>query len=462
MSADPSSMAGAIVLQVVLLLINAFFAMTEIAAISINDTKLNKMAQGGDKRAITLSRLLQNPSRFLSTIQVGITLANLLGSAFAADNFASVLANGIRQAGFTAFSDSTLNTICLILITFILSYFTIVLGELVPKRLAQRYSEKIALSVAGIISATSVVMRPFVWLLTVSTNGILRLFGIDPNDNEENVTEEEIRMMVDVGGEKGTIDANEREMIDNVFEFNDKTAEELMTHRTEMTAFHLEDSDDEIYQTIIDTGMSRFPIFDEDADDIIGILIARDYLTNRLSPDPKPLRELIRPAHFVPLSIKANVLFAQMQRGKIHMVIVVDEYGGTNGLLTMEDLIEEIFGNIYDEYDRDQNQIEDLGEGKYRIEGSTDLEDVAELFGIELPEEEFDTLSGMIFGELNAIPDDGQTFNITAYGLDIQVECIEDHRVVTAIVCKSRESIAEDVNIKEEESSQPSNPKEKA
>ena len=431
---DP--LIGPIILQVVLLLINAFFAMTEMAAVNINDNKLKKMADDGNKKAVTLFTLLKNPSNFLSTIQVGVTLANLLGSAFAADNFAQRLSDWLLSVGVTAFSQTTLNTICLILITFILSYFTIVFGELVPKRIAQRYSESIALRVAHSIRIVSFVMRPFVWLLSVSTNAVLRVFGIDPHAEEEKVTEEEIRLMVDVGGEKGTIGANEREMIDNIFEFNDQTAEELMTHRTDMVAFRLDDSDDDICRTIEESGYSRYPVYEESVDSIKGILHVRDFLMNRLREQPKPLAELIRTAYFVPLSITANLLFAEMQREKTHMAIVVDEYGGTNGLITMEDLIEEILGNIYDEYDSTENLIQELENGCYRIDGSTSLDDVAELFHVNLPEDEFDTLGGMIFGVLNAIPDDGTQPALQAHGLDIQVESIEDHRILSAIVCK--------------------------
>lgn len=434
MSGDP--LIGPILLQIVMVLINAFFAMTEMAAISVNDNKLAKMAEQGDKRAITLSKLLKNPSRFLSTIQVGITLAGFLSSAFAADNFASRLTSWIVSKGVTI-NPSTLNTISIILITLILSYFMLVLGELVPKRLGQRYADKVALTVAGIITAISFLTRPIVWLLSVSTNGVLRLFGIDPNEQEEKVTEEEIRMMVDVGGEKGTIEANEREMIDNVFEFNDRTAEELMTHRTDMVAFSLDDNQEYICTTIQESGHSRFPVYEEDYDDIVGILNTRDYLMACLSGPPN-LRDLIRPAYFVPISVPANVLFGDMQKEKIHMAIVVDEYGGTNGIITMEDLIEEIVGNIYDEYDPAETLIEDLGDDKYRLDGSLSLEEVSDLFKIPLPEDEFDTLGGMIFGQLSSIPEDGSQPEIHAYGLDIQVELIEDHRVIWAIVQKAK------------------------
>lgn len=430
MSSDP--LIGPLLLQLVLILVNAFFAMTEIAAISINDNKLNRMAEDGQKKAVTLKKLLSNPARFLSTIQVGITLAGFLGSAFAAENFSDRLVDLLKDR--TPLSPSTLNTICVVGITLVLSYITLIFGELVPKRVAQRYADKIALGVAGIISFVSSVTRPIVWLLTASTNGVLRLIGINPNDPEENVTEEEIRMLVDVGGEKGTIDATEREMIDNVFEFNDSIADEIMTHRTDVVAFWVEDGDEEIRETIKNSGLSRFPVYDEDIDDIIGVLNTRDYLLNLVSKDAKPLRALLRPAYFVPVSVPANVLFHDMQREKIHMAIVVDEYGGTNGIITMEDLVEEIVGNIYDEYDPAEKPLVDLGDGRYRLSGSTGIDEVSDLFHIELPNDEFDTLSGLIFSQLSSIPVDGSRPHIVVAGLDIQVEEIEDRRVEWAVV----------------------------
>lgn len=434
--ATETNLLGPILLQILLIAVNALFAMTEMACISINDTKLALLAEDGNKRAIKLKNLLANPSRLLSTIQIAITLAGFLGSAFGAENLAPILTAWMISLG-ARLSYATLNKISVVVITLILSYITLVFGELVPKRLGQKYGERIALAISGFISGVATVTRPVVWLLTVSTNGVLRLFGIDPNEVDEGVTEEEIRMMVDVGGEKGAIDASEREMIDNVFELNDSTAEELMTHRTDMVAFSLQDDENQIRNTIKESGYSRFPVYDEDYDDIVGMLHSRDFLLNLTAEEKKDLRELMRPAHFVPLNVTANVLLQDMQREKTHIAVVVDEYGGTNGIITMEDLLEEIVGNIYDEYDPQETLMEDLGDGCYRLSGSLDLDDVSELLGVLLPEEDFDTLGGMIFGQLSSIPSDGSTPTIHAYGLDIDVELIEDHRVVWAKVCKA-------------------------
>ncbi len=337
--ADPDPVWSQLLLQVILILVNAFFAATEIAVISVNENRIRRQADEGDKKAKLILRMNQQSSRFLSTIQIGITMAGFLASAFAADNFSDRLVDWlVNGVGVTALSPATLNTISVVVITIILSYFTIVFGELVPKRLGMKQAERVARMSAGVINVISKVVSPAIWLLSVSTNGVLRLMGIDPKDDEENVTEEEIRMMVDIGGQRGTIESGEREMIDNIFEFNNTTARDVMTHRTDVVAIWLEDTDEEIVETIVNSGLSRYPVYGEDVDNIVGILFARDYLLNAKSPESKPLLELLRPPYFVPESVRTNILFRDMQQKKNHMAIVVDEYGGTSGIVTMEDL----------------------------------------------------------------------------------------------------------------------------
>jgi putative hemolysin len=433
LSGDP--LLGQLLLQAALIALNAFFAMTEIAVLSCNENKIQRLAEEGNKKAARLAGFIEQPARFLATIQVGITLAGFLGSAFAAENFSDRLVQAILSWGWDV-NVKTLNAVCVVVITLILSYFTLVFGELVPKRIAQKKAEAISLRISGVISAASAATAPLVWLLTASTNAVLRLFGINPNAEEEEVTEDEIRMMVDIGEEKGTIEADEREMIDNIFEFNDYAAEDVMIHRTDVWAISLEDTDEEIVSSIMESGLSRFPVYDEDIDDVIGILNVRDYLLNRLEEHPKPLRELIRAAYFVPHSVRCDVLFRDMQFKKIHMAIVVDEYGGTNGIVTMEDLLEQIVGNIYDEYDPAETEFEKIDESTYRISGGADLEEVSELLNVELPIDEYDTFGGMLFGQMNVIPEDGSQMELECYGLNIKVEKIEDHRVESALVCK--------------------------
>ena len=427
-------------LQVVLILLNAFFASTEIAVLSLNENLLRREAEEGDKKAARLLKIVQAPTKFLSTIQIGITLAGFLGAAFAAENFASrITAWLVDGLGFSALPREAVQSVSVSLITLVISFFTLIFGELVPKRVAMKKAEMVARFASGVVYGLSVVMSPVIALLTLCTNGVLRLMGIDPNADEEEVSEEGIRMMVDIGEEKGAIEADEKEMIENVFEFNDTVAEDVMVHRTDMVMVWVGDTDREIVETIESTGLSRFPVYEEDADDIIGILSSRDYFLNSRRESPKPLRELLRPAYFVPESVPADVLFRDMQSRKTHMAIVVDEYGGTSGLLTMEDLLEEIVGNIYDEFDpQEAQEIIQLEPNLWRVAGGAELDDVAAALDLEFPEdEEADTLSGLIFDQLPVIPKDGPSqVEVEAAGLHIKVESVADRRVAWALVSK--------------------------
>ena len=438
MSPDP--IWPQILLQVVLILLNAFFASTEIAVLSLNENLLRREAEEGDKKAARLLKIVQAPTKFLSTIQIGITLAGFLGAAFAAENFASrITAWLVDGLGFSALPREAVQSVSVSLITLVISFFTLIFGELVPKRVAMKKAEMVARFASGVVYGLSVVMSPVIALLTLCTNGVLRLMGIDPNADEEEVSEEGIRMMVDIGEEKGAIEADEKEMIENVFEFNDTVAEDVMVHRTDMVMVWAGDTDQEIVETIESTGLSRFPVYEEDADDIIGILSSRDYFLNSRRESPKPLRELLRPAYFVPESVPADVLFRDMQSRKTHMAIVVDEYGGTSGLLTMEDLLEEIVGNIYDEFDpQEAQEIIQLEPNLWRVAGGAELDDVAAALDLEFPEdEEADTLSGLIFDQLPVIPKDGPSqVEVEAAGLHIKVESVADRRVAWALVSK--------------------------
>ena len=431
--------AGQILLQFVFIAINAIFAATEIALISLNENKLRREADAGDKRAAQMLKIAETPTTFLSTIQIAITLSGFLGAAFGADNFAERITDYfVNTVGVTAIPASTINTLSVVVVTIVISYFTLVLGELVPKRVAMKKSEQIARAICGFISGMSKICKPVIWLLTKSTNGVLRLMHISPEDEEEEVSEEEIRYMVDVGEEKGTIETSERDMIENIFEFDNMTAEDVMVHRTDMEMLWVDDTPEEIEATIESTGLSRFPVYEKDADDIIGLLSTREWLINSRRPEPKPVRELLRPAYFVPESVRADKPFRDMQSRKVHLAIVIDEYGGTAGLVTMEDLLEEIVGNIYDEFDPLEDQeIVPLGENTWRIAGSADLDDVAEALDVDFPEdEESETLGGLVFAQLNVIPEDGSHPEVEVYGLHIRVEVLTDRRVEWATVTK--------------------------
>ncbi len=432
MSGDPW---GPLLLQLALIFINGWFAASEIAVLSINEAKLRRQVEEGDKVAAQLLKLSESPNQFLSTIQVCITLAGFLGSAFAADAFSEPLANLILSTGLKI-SPAVLETVCLVIVTLILSYFTLVLGELVPKRLAMKFSEPIARAAMKVLNVCSVIFKPLVWLLSVSTNGLLRLMRIDPNETEEQVTEDEIRMMVDMSEEAGNIEEAEKEMIENIFEFNNLTAQSVMTHRKDVTAIWVEEEWANVLQTIRETGLSRFPVYNEDMDDIIGTLNTRVFLLNMQTEHPKSLREMIRDAYFVPETVQADQLFRTMQLKKIHMAIVIDEYGGMSGIVTMEDLLEEIVGNIYDEFDpQDTAELVKISEDTWRVSGQAALEDVAEALEVELPlDEDYDTIGGLIFSQFTLIPEDGSHPEMDCYGLHITVESIADHRIETALV----------------------------
>ena len=287
----------------------------------------------------------------------------------------------------------------------------------------------------------SAAIGPFGRALTRLCNAFLRVTRIKPDAGLQSVSEDELRALMDLSEEKGSIEADEKEMIENVFDFNDTVAEDVMVHRTDMVMLWTGDTDEEIVQTIEDSGLSRFPVYEEDADDIVGILSTRDYLLNARRASPKPLKELLRAAYFIPESVRADVLFRDMQSKKVHMAIVVDEYGGTSGLVTMEDLLEEIVGNIYDEFDPQEDQeIIQLEPNLWRISGSAELEDVAEALEMEFPEdEESDTLGGLVFDQLSVIPEDGSKVEVDTHGLHIKVESIVDRRVDWALVSKCQE-----------------------
>lgn len=429
---DPdSNILVYLILLVLLIAVNAYFAMSEIAIIGLNDAKLKKQAEEGDRKAKKLSRLLEVPSRFLATIQVGVTLSGLLASAVAADTFAEMLVDAFA---FTGVSPAVIHAVALVVITVLLSFFTLVFGELVPKRIAMKFPEKVAFAVCGSLSFLAVLERPFVALLSKTTDGIVRLFGVNPHDDPEEVTEEEIRMMVDVGNERGIIEESDREMINNIFEFDDRTAEDVMTHRTEILGVEAdEDTIDDVLQIAVEEGFSRIPVYEDTLDDIVGIIYAKDLLPHWGKKDREGLkiRDLMRPALYVPESNRCKDLFREFQEKKVQMAVVVDEYGGTSGIVTMEDLLESIVGNIQDEYDDEEEEISRVSDGVFTIDGSVDLEEVSRLLGIEIPEDAgYDTLGGLITDILGRIPGEEEHPSVTVGDVEFTVMQVEDRRIV--------------------------------
>ncbi len=425
-----------LLLQFLLIFLNAVFACAEIAVLSLNDIRLAQLATAGNKKAKKLQKLTEQPSRFLATIQIAITLAGFLGSAFAAENFSDYLVNWILRLGANV-PEKTLDGIVVVLITLILSFLTLVFGELVPKRLAMKKTESMALALAGPVYFISHIFSVFVSLLTVSTNLVLRMFGIDPNVEEDDVSKESIQMMVDAGTEAGVLDDDEKEIIQNLFEFDDLTVGEFATHRTEIALLWKEETLEEWAQTIHDSRHTCFPICDETVDDIIGILNAKDYF--RLSGKSKEeiMERAVQPAYFVPSTVRADVLFRQMKKSRNHFAVVLDEYGGTLGIVTMNDLLEQLVGDLDDNstVPAEPEEIQKLDSGTWRISGTAPLSDVAEQLHTDLPSEEYETFGGLVFGLYGSVPDDGTTFEIDIENLHIKVTEICDHRLEAAIVC---------------------------
>jgi len=433
---EEGSLWGPLVLQFILLFVNAVFASAEIAVISMNDNRIAKMMLEGDKRAIRLSKLTDKPSQFLSIIQIAITLAALLGGAFAAENFAGRLTGMLINIGVNI-PFSVLNSFSVLLITLLLSYITLVMGELVPKRIAMKNAEKLALSLSGFLYFISKIFAPLVWLLTVSTNGVLRLLGIDPDAADDEVTEEDIRMMVDVGSEKGSINESEKEMIQNVFEFDNKTAEEVMTHRTEAVILWLDETEEEWDNKISESRHSRYPVCDGSADNVIGVLHVKEYYTIEDKSRENIMKSAVKPAYYVPETVRTDVLFQNMKKSRNHFAVVFDEYGGMSGIITMNDLLEQIVGDIDDDYlAPEEEEIKQIADNTWKIKGSAYLDDVSKELGVSLPDEDFDTFGGLVFGILGIIPEDGSTLELEEYGLKIVVTEIKGRRLETATVYK--------------------------
>lgn len=424
-----------LLLQVILIALNAIFACAEIAVISMNDNHLAKLANQGDKRAKRLVQLTRQPASFLATIQVAITLSGFLGSAFAADNFSDGLVAMLLRLGIPI-PQKTLDTIAVIFITLVLSYFTLIFGELVPKRIAMRKAEPLALALSAPISSIAKLFSPIVWFLTFSTNSVLRLIGIDPNVEDEEVSEEEIRMMVDVGSEKGVIDHSEKEFIQNVFEFDDITAGEIATHRTEVCLLWMEENMEKWQETIYNSHHGLYPICQDSPDNIIGILNAREYFRLNNKSRASVLKYAVKAPYFIPESVKADVLFGNMKATRNAMAVVLDEYGGMSGIITMNDLLEQLVGDLEDNPTSEDEiiPIEPLDSGIWKIHGSADLKEVARALGISLPTNEYETFNGLIFDALGTIPDDGTTVEVETAGLNVKVTKIEEHQIVAAIV----------------------------
>ena len=427
-------MISQLLILLILILLNAYFAASEIAFISLNDTKIEKQAKEGNKKAKQIEKMLKNPSKFLATIQIGITLAGFLSSAFASDTFANILAPTLNNI-FPIISIEVFKKISIILITIILSFFTLVFGELVPKRLAMKYYEKIAYSTIGVIRVIAIITAPFVKILTIVTNFISKIFGISESE-EEIVTEEEIKMMIDEGEEKGTIEEDEKEMIHNIFEFNDITVSEVMTHRIDVYAVDINSNIEDILKELGEYKYSRIPVYEEEIDDIKGILFIKDLIKYVNSKKSIKIKNIMREAYFVSENKPINELFKDLQKNKKQMAIVIDEYGGTAGVVTMEDLLEEIVGNIFDEYDEIEKEYEKVDDNTFLLSGSISINELKKILRIDIPEGDYDTLSGYLLEKLGRVPEDNEKPTIETKQVVYKIEEYEEKRILWVKACK--------------------------
>ena len=430
MEAGPSGTTAAILL--ILILFYALLTAAETAARTLNKNRLRRqtdMEEGKPDRLIVLAKKLTDTP---SGLRACLAFTGFLAAGLSVWGLALPLAGALGEAGWLGFlGDSGRVWISVLLVMAIFTFALLALATLLPRKIAQRDPEKSIRRLSSMASAANSIFLPLARLCNAVYRALVRLAGIDPDEDSDQLTEDEIRQLVDVGEEKGAIEETEREMIENVFEFNNLTAADCMTHRTDVYAIWVDEDWDEITKMIEETGLSRFPVYEDDLDHIIGTVSTRDFLLNRQKPQPKPLREIIRKARFVPESVRTDALFRDMQRNKYHMAVVVDEYGGTSGLITMEDLIEEIVGNIYDEYDPQvQQDIVDLGEGRWKVSGGVDIEAFNETSDLDLPlDDGYDTIGGLILNELGTIPEEGSQPEIDYLGLRFKVLSVQDRRI---------------------------------
>ena len=422
---------GSLLLQIVIIIIltgiNAFFSSAEMAIVSLNKNKLKILIEDGNKKAILLDNLLQEPSKFLSTIQVGITLAGFFASASAATGLSQYLSGALQPLNIP-YS----NQISMILITFLLSYITLVFGELIPKRIALRNSEKIALSSIGVVVFISKLFSPFVKFLTFSTNLVLTILKMKEDNIEEKVSKEELRSLVEVGKEHGVINEAEQEMIENIIEFDEKIAREIMIPRTKVFLIDKNISIHELFENKEIGKYSRIPVYENEADNIVGVLLTKDLMMEAYKKgfDNIKVADLLQEAYFVPETKNVNELFNEMQLEKKHITILIDEYGGFSGIVTLEDLIEEVMGNIADEFDDEDLSIRQLSRNKYLINGEVSLNDLNDNFNFELESKYYDTLSGILIENLGYIPEDNENIEpITINGVVFKPQRVKNKKI---------------------------------
>jgi putative hemolysin len=427
-------MIQAIILLVFLIFLNSVFAGAEMAVLSMNEAKMRELAEEGDHRAQILMKITEQPAHFMTAIRVTITTAGFLQSAFAAEYFAQPMTAALLKAGVDV-SQNVLKIVCMIIVTILLSYVSLLFGELVPRRLGMKNPDELSLKLAGMLKIALLAVWPATALLTATTNGVLHLMGIRPEEKEDQATEDEIRMLLSEGNEQGSIQQEESEMIQNVFDLDDTDADEICTHRRDVVVLYMEDSDEKWEQVIRDNRHTFYPICGENEDDIVYILDTRDYFRLNSREREVVLKKACYPPFFVPESMRANLIFREMREKRDYFAVVLDEYGCFVGIVTLHDLVETLVGDIDDRTDLPKpDDIEKTGEHVWKIQGGAILDDVAEAINVELPVEKYDTFSGFVCGVLERVPEDGEQFRCNWKNLDIVVEQVRNHTVAEGIV----------------------------
>lgn len=421
-----------LLILVVLIFVNGFFAASEMAMVTLNDAKLKLMSEDGNRKAKLVQKLLNQPTKFLASIQVGVTVAGFMTSAVAADKFAEPLSNVIYSLIKTRYD--LIHSVVLILLTVLLAFISIVFGEMVPKRIAMNNPERVSFAFAPVLMFFYKFSKPAIFILSKTTNGTLRLLGINPNAQPEEVTEEEIMMMVDVGKENGVIEESQKDMIAGIFEFDDTTADEVMTHRTEIVAVEINSHIDEVISYTVNEGYSRIPVYEDDLDNIVGVVYVKDLLkyVGKNIESEITIKDCMRKALYIPKSIKLREVFTKLTENRMQMAIVVDEYGGTAGIITMEDLLESIVGNMQDEFDDEEEEISRESDTVFTIEGTAPLDEVAPLLDITIPDDtEYDTIGGFLTGLLERIPDEDENPEIEFDYVKFTVLSVEERRIAS-------------------------------
>ena len=424
LDSDPEALIPQLLLITILTAINAFFAAAEMAIVSVNKSKIKQLSKEGKSRAKLLEKVIEDPSNFLSTIQIGITLAGFFSSASAATGISEHLSNLVESLNIPYYKD-----LSMIIVTLILSYFTLVLGELVPKRIALKKAEKIALFSVKPIYMISKITKPFIKLLSFSTFIVLKITGNNDNDIEEKVSEEEIRSLISQSQKDGCIEHDEKQMIEGVFSFNDKMAREIMTPRNDIFAINIEDNIEDILDSVLESSYTRIPVYKDTIDNIVGILYVKDLLSEakKVGFERIKLENILHDPYFIIETQKANEVFKMLKESKVHLALLFDEYGGISGIVTMEDLIEEIMGDIEDEYDEEESIINQIDENNFYIKGNLTVSNFNDKFNSKIEIGEYDTINGYLLTVLGKIPDEGTLIELD--DMDLLVSKVDKRRI---------------------------------